>query len=338
MRILLLCHSFNSLSQRVLTALTALGHLVSVELDISDLVTEEACALFKPDLLIAPFLKRRIPQSVWQAVVCLVVHPGPPGDRGPAALDWAVLERAPQWGVTVLQANADFDAGPVWAHAGFDLRPASKASLYRAEVTQAAVSAVLQALERFAAQRPPAPVQATETASLTSPCHAPSAPSAPRWRPAMPQAVRRIDWLQHSTAEILARLRSADGQPGVADELFGLPCHVFDAHAASGSALQALAASAVGAVVAQRDGALLRRSVDGGVWIGQARLARACGQARYHQGSGFAALYARARLPADLLPVFRAALSAQDEAAAPAPVGDDSGAEVVSLDAFRKKP
>ena len=47
-------------------------------------------------------------------------------------------------------------------------------------------------------------------------------------------------------------------------------------------------------------------------------LARACGQARYHQGGGFAALYARARLPADLLPVFRAALSAQDEMGAPA--------------------
>lgn len=47
-------------------------------------------------------------------------------------------------------------------------------------------------------------------------------------------------------------------------------------------------------------------------------LARASGQARYHQGSGFAALYARARMPAELLPVFRAALSAQDEAGAPA--------------------
>ncbi|PND65899.1 hydrogenase maturation protein, partial [Escherichia coli] len=79
-----------SLSQRLFAALTALGYQLSVELDISDSVTGEACALFQPDVLIAPFLKRRIPESVWRSVACLIVHPGPPGDRGPAALDWAV--------------------------------------------------------------------------------------------------------------------------------------------------------------------------------------------------------------------------------------------------------
>jgi uncharacterized protein (DUF2336 family) len=52
-------------------------------------------------------------------------------------------------------------------------------------------------------------------------------------------------------------------------------------------------------------------------------LARACGQVRYHQGSGFAALYARARMPADLLVVVRAALAAQDVAGATAP-GDEA--------------
>jgi hypothetical protein len=52
-------------------------------------------------------------------------------------------------------------------------------------------------------------------------------------------------------------------------------------------------------------------------------LARACGQVRYHQGGGFAALYTRARMPADLLSVFRAALAAQDVAGAPA-VSDEA--------------
>ena len=129
MRILLLCHSFNSLSQRLYAELAALGHTLSVELDIADSVTEEAVALFRPDLLIAPFLKRRIPDSVWRALPCFIVHPGPPGDRGPAALDWAILEGRAEWGVTVLQADGDFDAGPVWAHAGFPMRAASKGAL-----------------------------------------------------------------------------------------------------------------------------------------------------------------------------------------------------------------
>jgi putative two-component system hydrogenase maturation factor HypX/HoxX len=125
LRILLLCHSFNSLTQRLFAELRRAGHTVSVEFDIADSVTEEAVALFRPDVVLAPFLKRRIPAAVWQRVPCLIVHPGPPGDRGPAALDWAVLRGESAWGVTVLQANGDFDAGPIWSHAGFALRAAS---------------------------------------------------------------------------------------------------------------------------------------------------------------------------------------------------------------------
>ena len=92
MRILLLTHAFNGLAQRLFVALREQGHEVSVELDIADAVTEEAVALWNPDVVIAPFLKRRIPESVWSRRLCLVVHPGPPGDRGPAALDWALLQ------------------------------------------------------------------------------------------------------------------------------------------------------------------------------------------------------------------------------------------------------
>ena len=209
LRILLLCHSFNSLAQRLFAELRARGHTVSVELDINDRVTEEAVALFRPDLLLAPFLKRRIPATVWQRLPCLVVHPGPPGDQGPSALDWAVLQGESTWGVTVLQATGDFDAGPVWAHAAFPMRPASKGSLYRGEVTQAALQATLQAVQRFA--------QGDREAGPPPPA---------RWRPAMRQDERAIDWASHSTAEVLARLRCADGQPGVLDALWGQASHV----------------------------------------------------------------------------------------------------------------
>jgi uncharacterized protein (DUF2336 family) len=43
-------------------------------------------------------------------------------------------------------------------------------------------------------------------------------------------------------------------------------------------------------------------------------LARVAGFVRFHQGSGFQALFDRARMPPNLLPVFQAALWAQDEA------------------------
>ena len=151
MKILFITHSFNSLSQRLYCELTGRGHQVSIEFDISDSVTEEAVALFQPELIIAPFLKRAIPESIWSRHRCLIVHPGVPGDRGPSALDWAIQRGVDEWGVTVLQAEAEMDAGPVWASANFPMVATRKASLYRNQVTEAAVRAVLKAVERVAA-------------------------------------------------------------------------------------------------------------------------------------------------------------------------------------------
>lgn len=254
LRILLLCHSFNSLTQRLFAELRARGHTVSVELDINDRVTEEAVALFGPDLLLAPFLKRRIPASVWQRLTCLVVHPGPPGDQGPSALDWVVLRGERHWGVTVFQANGDYDAGPVWAHVAFPMREAAKGSLYRREVTQAALQTTLAAVQRF-----------------TEGEREGDAPPPAQWRPAMRQADRAIDWTTHTTAEVLARLRCADGQPGVLDALWGQACHLMDGHAASDALMAEFHGTEPGQVLVVRDGALLRRTRDGGVWIGHVR-------------------------------------------------------------------
>ena len=258
MRILLLAHAFNSLAQSLFVALRARGHLVSVELDIADSVTEEAVALFRPDLILAPYLKRAIPATVWRRHVCLVLHPGVAGDRGPSALDWAILEGETAWGVTVLQANAEMDAGPLWGEAHFAMRAAGKGSLYRHEVTAAALRAYDQALARLAAGA------------------APLRPARPRGRarPPMDQASRRIDWQADGAALVLAKLRGADGAPGVRDSLFGQPCHLYDAHPASAASLAGLG-GAPGDVVARRDHAVLRRCADGAVWIGHARLAAA---------------------------------------------------------------
>jgi putative two-component system hydrogenase maturation factor HypX/HoxX len=198
MRILLLTHSFNSLTQRLFGLLRQQGHDVSVELDIADVVTEEAVALFKPDLVLAPFLKRRIPESVWARTVCLVVHPGVPGDRGPSALDWMMMQGEAQWGVTVLQAAEEMDAGEVWAWEPFDVRPqATKSSLYRNEVTNTAVQAVLRALQRFVAGS----LLPSTAGFLAKPQVQDSDPNklghtaaAGTWNPLMPQTTRHINW------------------------------------------------------------------------------------------------------------------------------------------------
>jgi putative two-component system hydrogenase maturation factor HypX/HoxX len=249
MRILLLTHSFNSLAQRIYVELAARGHELSVELDIADAVSVEAARLFRPDLVIAPLLKRAIPEALWREYVCLVVHPGPPGDRGPASLDWAILEREREWGVSVLQANAVMDGGDVWAARTFPMRAACKSSLYRNEVTEAACQAVLEAVERsLGKQFFPTPQEKSQT------------------RPVMPQDMRRIDWQRDDTATVLAKIHASDGAPGVLDSIGGRELYLYDAHEEA-----TLRGTEPGALVARCHEAVLRATVDGAVWIGHVR-------------------------------------------------------------------
>lgn len=249
MRILILTHAFNSLTQRLFIELARDGHELSVEFDIHDDITREAVELFRPDLILAPYLKRRIPDDVWTRVICLVVHPGPPGDCGPAALDWAILRGVERWGVTVLQATAEFDAGPVWASTDFPMREARKSSLYLNEATEAAVVAVRAALSRIASGAQAEPTD----------------PSCLHWQPPVPRAQRAIDWSKDPTSLVLRKIRSADGYPGVDDVLLGRRFRLFDACA------EDRLAGVPGELVARRDEAVCRATVDGAVWIGQLR-------------------------------------------------------------------
>jgi putative two-component system hydrogenase maturation factor HypX/HoxX len=249
MRILLLAHSFNSLTQRLWVELGDAGHDLSLEFDVRDSVTIEAVRMFGPDLVIAPFLKRAIPEAVWRHHRCLVIHPGIRGDRGPSALDWAVLNGEARWGVTALQANAEMDAGDIWASVEFDMRPASKGSLYRNEVTEAAIACVRQAIERIAAGAAPEPLD-YDRPDVRG-----------RWRPLMRQPDRAVDWQVDETITVLRKIRAADGVPGVADRVLDVPVHLYDAHP------EGALRGAPGAVIAQRHGAICRATRDGAVWI-----------------------------------------------------------------------
>ena len=254
MRILLLSHAFNSLTQRLWADLERDGHELSLELDVNDRVTEQAVALWAPELVVAPFLKRAIPESVWRRHRCLVVHPGIEGDRGPSALDWAVQEGEREWGVTVLEANGEMDAGDVWATRTFPMRDAAKGSLYRNEVTEAALAAVREAIDRIGRGERPRPLDYASPGVRG------------RLRPAMKQADRAIDWARDATATVLRKIRAADGVPGARDEVLGMTCRLFGAHP-EGPLAARFAGAAPGAVVATRDGAILRRARDGAVWI-----------------------------------------------------------------------
>jgi putative two-component system hydrogenase maturation factor HypX/HoxX len=294
MKILFLTHSFNSLAQRLYIELTRRGHQVSIEFDINDAVTAQSVELYRPELILAPFLKRAIPEAVWRNHVCFVIHPGIVGDRGPSALDWAIMRDCAEWGVTVLQASGEMDTGDIWATEVFPMRLAKKSSLYRNEVSEAAVRAVLVAVERFSnrdcslghAQRNlPKPVRpelvevyAPPTKVVRQAYHErpneysgfkpmPLDYSRPevlgRQHTPIRQADRTIDWRHDDSRTVLRKIHAADGFPGVLDALYGESYYLFDA-----CAERILHGNEPGAIIAQRNGAICRATLDGAVWIG----------------------------------------------------------------------
>ncbi|MGW3071471.1 enoyl-CoA hydratase-related protein [Kitasatospora sp. NPDC001132] len=254
MRILLLVSAFNSLSQRLHAELRDRCHTVDVQLAGDEEELLETTGRLKPDLVLAPMLRTAIPRTLWSRLTCLVVHPGPPGDRGPSSLDRAIQEGRTAWGVTVLQAEAEMDAGPVWAWAPCLLPEYGKSDLYRNEVADAAVAAALLAVERFA-----------------SGTYAPQPQSGPGWiaavrtRPVLRQEERRIDWATDPTEEVLRRLRAADSRPGVLDELCGGTWYLHGGHR------EPELRGRAGELIATRAGALCRATVDGAVWIPELR-------------------------------------------------------------------
>lgn len=69
---------------------------------------------FKPHLILSPMLKAAIPENIWWAYKCLILHPGIKGDRGPSSLDWVIKENKKEWGVTVVEAHNIMDHGDIW--------------------------------------------------------------------------------------------------------------------------------------------------------------------------------------------------------------------------------
>jgi putative two-component system protein, hydrogenase maturation factor HypX/HoxX len=250
MRILLVASAYNGLCQRAHIELALRGHEVSVELFIDEEAVREGIALFKPDLVICPFLKQHIPDDICKHHTCIIIHPGIKGDRGPSSLDWAILDGVEEWGVTAVQAAPDWDAGDIWATAQFRMRETPKASLYRHEMTEASLKVIFETIARFEqGDFKPEPLDYSR------------ADVKGAWRPAVRQVDRRIDWRSDTTDTVLRKIHSADSSPGVLDTLYGQEYYLYGAHR------EGELRGPPAAIIAQRCGAICRATVDGAVWI-----------------------------------------------------------------------
>jgi putative two-component system hydrogenase maturation factor HypX/HoxX len=254
MKILLLSSCYNSLTQQAHVWLKASQYDVAVATATTAETMRDAVAQFKPSLILCPMLAQVIPRDIWESHTCIIIHPGIVGDRGPNSLDWAILNGETEWGVIAVQAEEHVDSGPIWASCHFPMRECSKSSLYRDEVAQAAMQAMMVAVHRFESGLfVPAPLDYSHPQVRG------------RYRPSVKPAQRRIDWQNDRVADIIKKIRSADGQPGLLDEIGGEPVYLHGAHE------EGTMIGVPGDIIARRHGAICRAAVDGAVWISHLR-------------------------------------------------------------------
>ena len=227
-----------------------------------------AAQLHEPDIIICPYITRKIPEAVFcnPHRPCLIVHPGIAGDRGASSLDWAILEKKTSWGVTVLQAGEIMDAGGIWSTSEFPVPDNStKTTLYVHEVSDHAVDCVIDAVSRYCQNKVPVPCDYSNSNILGT------------FKRNMKRSDRIIDW-NMSAEEIVRRTRMSDTQPGAAGSLkingADLSLRLFDAHEETGEKsedLQKMMADAKpGKIIGHKDGAVLIKAGDANaVWIGQ---------------------------------------------------------------------
>ena len=250
MRVLFIVSAFNGLSQRAYVELRSRGYDVAVELALNETFIEEVVSFHKPQLIICPFLKEKIPESVWSKQTCIIIHPGIKGDRGPSSLDWAITQQLDFWGVTALEASQEMDAGDIWATANFPMRLASKSSIYRQEVTEAAVKVILETVAKFEKSDfiPEALDYSKEDVKG-------------KLRPLMKQKDRCINWFTDSTQSVIRKINAADSFPGVLDTIYENKYYIYGAHREEDLK------GCPGEIIAKRHGAICRATIDGAVWI-----------------------------------------------------------------------
>lgn len=191
------------------------------------------------------------------------------------------------WGVTVLQAIEEFDAGPVWAFEQFeidiDLPGLTKSELYRGPVTQSAVNAILAAISRIQAAATSGRSQVSLPIGLVTPQLAvdaefgllsvseelPFRGGKLHHRPLLKAGQGEFDVSRHTSQQISRRIKCADSQPGVLSNIFGPSLYVYggmiDDNIESRSSTKF---SGLPAILGFRNGAVCVSTCDGkGVWI-----------------------------------------------------------------------
>ena len=270
-RILLISTSINSLTNAVHMHLHETGKCkLNVAAVTSERDIQEAVKRVQPDLVICPYLTTKIPPEVYNKYICWIVHPGIVGDRGAYSIDYALLNfedwkpESERWGVTVLQAHEEYDAGAIWSTKEFPLNNAvTKSELYHTNVTRAAINAIDNALESFMNPE-------------SMPISLKNYPNA-RGHEQIPlkQKQRGFSWDHNSAKKIAQKINAASGQPGIKTDIFGEDYFFYNAYVESSDIVDQFYAQKTqfhpGQMVIKMNGAILfaTSSPDEFLWVTQ---------------------------------------------------------------------
>ena len=196
------------------------------------------------------------------------------------------------WGVTVLQADENFDAGPVWAFQQFQIddiddSSLTKSSLYRGNVTRAAIIATLTAVQRIEsassinsqrrASNGPCSARLVanpEYARLSVSNNLPFQGGPTHARPLFKASYASFDVTRHTAQFISRRIRCADSQPGVYSNVFGPDLYLYGGAIDNtiGDVGPVCLENSKTRILAVRDGAVcIETADDKGVWITHVR-------------------------------------------------------------------
>jgi folate-dependent phosphoribosylglycinamide formyltransferase PurN len=215
-RVLLISTSINSLTNAVYMHLQEnCKYELKVAAIDSGRDIEKVVEKVQPDLIICPYLTKKIPAEVYKKYICWIVHPGIVGDRGAYSIDYALLTfedwkpESERWGVTVLQAHEEYDAGAIWSTKEFPLSNAvTKSELYHTSVTRAAIDAIDNALESF--KNPEAmPISLKNYSNARG-----------NEQTSLKQKQRGFSWDHDSAKTIAQKINAASGQPGIKTNIF----------------------------------------------------------------------------------------------------------------------
>ena len=259
-RVLFLTNSFNSMAQRAYVELKDKYSMdIRVEIAIDEKQMVESVRRHEPDVIICPFLTKRIPEEIWSNTdtPCLIVHPGIHGDRGASSIDWALKEKSTEWGVTVLQADEEMDAGAIWATSNFPVpSEITKSELYGTYVVDTAMECLHDAIAKISSGKQGTPLDYSDPTVMGT------------LRPNMKIKDRTVDFNGNAN-DVASAICFSDSAPGAPCVIGGHKVFAYNAHVdrSSDANIQGEPVSSPGTITGQLNGAVRVACGDGSIWI-----------------------------------------------------------------------